>query len=121
MSLIRYQTPALSAWPSWDPWSTLRDEMNNLFEGPLCAASTRQTQLFKDGRLLSISTRQTMTSSPVVELPGMRKEDIELSLQDGMLTISGERKTETPDADKTARSERFVGKFRGSISATDAC
>ena len=46
MSLIRYQTPALSAWPSWDPWSTLRDEMNNLFEGPLWAASTRQTQLF---------------------------------------------------------------------------
>ncbi len=30
----------------------------------------------------------------VVELPGMRKEDIDLSMQDGILTISGERKEE---------------------------
>ena len=52
----------------------------------------------------------------VVELPGMRKEDIELSLHDGTLTISGERKEETPEGDKTARTERFVGKFRRSIS-----
>jgi HSP20 family molecular chaperone IbpA len=41
----------------------------------------------------------------------MRKEDIEISLHDGMLTISGERKDETPEGDKTARTERFVGKF----------
>ncbi len=116
MSLIRYPTPALSAWPSWDPWSTLRDEMNNLFEGPLWATPTRQTQLF-NGWTPALDLYQTNDDVvAVVELPGMRKEDIELSLQDGMLTISGERKTETPDADKTARSERFVGKFRRSIS-----
>ena len=46
----------------------------------------------------------------------MRKEDIEISLQDGMLTISGERKDETAEGDKNARTERFVGKFRRSIS-----
>ena len=27
----------------------------------------------------------------MVELPGMRREDIEISLHDGMLTIGGER------------------------------
>ena len=53
----------------------------------------------------------------VVELPGMRKEDIEISLHDGMLTISGERKDESADeGEKDGRSERFVGKFRRSIS-----
>jgi HSP20 family molecular chaperone IbpA len=34
----------------------------------------------------------------------MRKEDIEISLQDGMLTISGERKSETAEGDKAERN-----------------
>ncbi len=52
----------------------------------------------------------------VVELPGMRKEDVELSLHDGILTISGERKEDGAEGDKTTHTERFVGKFRRSIS-----
>jgi HSP20 family protein len=52
----------------------------------------------------------------VVELPGMRKEDIEISLHDGTLSISGERKSESSEGDKAARTERFVGKFRRSIA-----
>jgi HSP20 family protein len=31
----------------------------------------------------------------IVELPGMRKEEIEISLHDGTLTVSGERKRES--------------------------
>ena len=46
----------------------------------------------------------------------MRKEDIEISLQDGVLTIGGERKDETAEDDKNGRTERFVGKFRRSVS-----
>ena len=46
----------------------------------------------------------------------MRKEDIEISLHDGMLTINGERKSQTPEGDKAERTERYVGKFRRSIS-----
>ncbi len=45
----------------------------------------------------------------LVELPGMRKEDIEISLHDGTLTISGERKSETPtrvDASKVSATYR---------------
>ena len=33
-----------------------------------------------------------------------------------MLTISGERKMETQEGDKAERSERYVGKFRRSIT-----
>jgi len=46
----------------------------------------------------------------------MRKEDIEISLHDGMLTIAGERKMETPGGEKAERSERYIGKFRRSIT-----
>jgi HSP20 family protein len=47
----------------------------------------------------------------------MRKEDIEISLHDGMLTISGERKSESGNNGENAeRTERFTGKFRRSIT-----
>ena len=46
----------------------------------------------------------------------MRKEDIEISLHDGTLTISGERRREPLNGEKAERSERYVGKFRRSIT-----
>ena len=114
MSIIRYQSPEVLR--SIDRFANLRDEINTLFEGPFWPTSTRQAQLF-NGWTPALDLYQTNDDVvAVVELPGMRKEDIELSLQDGMLTISGERKDETAEGDKNARTERFVGKFRRSIS-----
>lgn len=116
MSLMRYQTPNIAGWPALDRWSNLRDEINSLFETPFLSAPMRQTQLF-NGWTPALDLYQTNDDVvAMIELPGMRKEDIELSLHDGMLTISGERKAETANGEKTARSERFVGKFRRSIS-----
>ena len=47
----------------------------------------------------------------------MRKEDIEISLHDGVLTLSGERKHEQKyDQGEIHRSERFVGKFQRTLS-----
>ena len=47
----------------------------------------------------------------------MRKEDIEIYLHDGTLTISGERKRENSrNGDKAERTERYVGTFRRSIA-----
>jgi HSP20 family protein len=52
----------------------------------------------------------------VVELPGMRKEVIDISLHDGTLTISGERKRESNNGETAQRTERYVGTFRRSIA-----
>jgi HSP20 family protein len=52
----------------------------------------------------------------VVELPGLRKENIEVSLVDGTLTISGERKDETSAENSASRTERSTGKFRRSVT-----
>jgi HSP20 family protein len=51
----------------------------------------------------------------VLELPGMRKEDIGISLHDGTLTISGERKSSSRNGEAAERTERYVGSFRRSI------
>ncbi len=48
-----------------------------------------------------------------VELPGMTREQIQINYQDGVLSISGERKSDYPQGQEpdAYRSERAVGKF----------
>ena|SRR5438105_5214567 len=116
MSLIPYQSPELSAWPSFDRWANLRDEMNRLFELPLAANLGRQAQLFSGWAPALDLYQNDDNIVAVVELPGMRKEDIEISLHDGMLTIAGERKTAVTNGENAERTERFSGKFRRSIT-----
>lgn len=115
MSLIRYQRPSVT-WPALGRLSNLRDELDSLFELPLLATFANQTQLFS-GWTPALDLYQSNDNVvAVVELPGMRKEDIEISLHDQVLTISGERKQETPESDNAERSERYIGKFRRSVT-----
>ena len=51
------------------------------------------------------------------DLPGIKKEDIKVSLEDNVLTISAERKTETEAQDrKFHRIERTFGKYQRSLN-----
>lgn len=116
MSLIRYQTPDTMAWPSLERWSTLRDDLNSLFEFPFWSSFARQGQLFSGWSPALDLYQNNDNVVAVIELPGMRKEDIEISLHDGILTISGERKSETSNGEKAERTERYVGKFRRNVT-----
>jgi HSP20 family protein len=50
------------------------------------------------------------------ELPGMRNEDLKTEVNEGMLTLSGERKFEEPADDvEYHRVERVTGKFSRSF------
>lgn len=50
------------------------------------------------------------------ELPGMKKDEIKLTVDQGVLTLSGERKVETQDKDqKHHRIERSFGSFTRSF------
>lgn len=54
-----------------------------------------------------------------VDLPGLKKEDIEISLDDGVLTISGERKFEHEEKEEGKafrRIERTYGAFSRSFT-----
>jgi HSP20 family protein len=115
MNLIRYRSPEVS-WPSLDRWTSLRDDLNSLFESPFWPGLGRTGQLFSAWSPALDLYQNNDNVVAVVELPGMRKEDIEISLHDGTLTISGERKGETPHGEKAERTERYVGTFRRSIT-----
>lgn len=116
MNLIRYQLPETSAWHSSDRWSNLRDEMNSLFELPLATSFGRQAQLFSGWSPALDLYENVDNIVAAVELPGMRREEIEISLQDGILTIAGDRKVVAHEGEKVERTERSAGKFRRSIT-----
>jgi HSP20 family protein len=117
VTLIRYQAPELAPWSAADRWSNLRDELNSFFELPFWSSFGRAGQLFTGWSPALDLYQSNDNVIAAVELPGMRKEDIEISLHDGTLTISGERKRESnSNGDKAERTERYVGAFRRSIA-----
>jgi HSP20 family protein len=117
MDLIRYQAPELTPWSAPDRWSNLRDELNSFFELPVWSSFARTGQLFTGWSPALDLYQSNDNVIAVVELPGMRKEDIEISLHDSTVTISGERKRENrSDGDKAERTERYIGRFRRSIA-----
>ncbi|MDB6174758.1 MAG: Heat shock protein Hsp20 [Chthoniobacteraceae bacterium] len=113
MSLIRYQPTELAAWTPFDRLATLRDEMNRLFD----VTQPSSTGLFGGWSPALDVYDQKESFLILCELPGMKKEDIEITVQDNTLTVSGERKMERERvAGETFRSERYFGKFQRSVT-----
>jgi len=55
-----------------------------------------------------------------LELPEVKKEEVKVTVENGTLTISGERKAETEEKNqKIHRTERFYGRFERSFSLPD--
>ena len=117
MTLIRYQAPELAPWSASDRWSNLRDDLNSFFELPVWSSFARAGQLFSGWSPALDLYQSNDNVIAVVELPGMRKEEIEISLHDGTLTVSGERKRKSSsNGEKAERTERYTGTFRRSIA-----
>ena len=101
MNLICYQYPQLTTRSSRDGFASLRDEMDHLFDFTWPA---RDSGLFS-GWSPALDVHDEKDNLIVhVELPGMKTDEIGISLHDGVLTVSGERKTER--AQKAPRHSR---------------
>ena len=106
----------LTMWRPFAGLESFTSQINNLFDETL-------------GRGWSSASSAGTTWTPAVdvleskdsyllraELPGMNKEDFNLEVKNGMLTISGERKLEQPVSNVQYRSvERIAGKFSRSF------
>lgn len=116
MNVMKWQRPTLSPWPTFGRLSDLRDEIDRLFESPL-SELTRSSQLLS-GWTPALDVYEEKDSFIVkAELPGMKKEDIEVSFHDGSLSISGERKSETKHEDaEVYRAERYFGRFQRTVT-----
>lgn len=117
MSLTRWQRPELNVWSPFRHLSMLRDEIDRLFDSPLNAL-TSNSQQFLNGWLPTVDLFEDRDHLVIkAELPGMKKEDIDISLHGDVLTLSGERKEEeTFDKAETYRAERFLGRFQRTLT-----
>lgn len=103
---------------SESPLSTLHREMNRLFDDALrgwdlpALAGTSSSQwswphveVAERGNALRVTA----------ELPGLSERDLELSVDDNILMIRGERRQENEDKDR-GYTERFYGRFERRIA-----
>lgn len=98
----------------------IRNQINRIFEDPFSFV-TAPTSFF-EGWSPSLDIYEDNDQITVrTELPGLRKEDISITLQDDTLTISGERKQEQERKEgETYRSERYFGRFQRSVTLPHA-
>src|SRR5580692_9736833 len=109
-NLTRWQRPELTSWPTFGRLFGLRDELDRLFEASF-GGLANAPQLLRVGNPAVDLYEDKDNVIVKAELPGMKREDIEVSLHDGVLSISGERKGEEKFEEAgTHRAERFVGR-----------
>jgi len=115
-NLTRWQRADMSVWPAFGRLFGLRDELDRFLENPL-AELGRGSQLLS-GWNPALDVFEDKNNVIVkAELPGMKKDEIEVSLHDGALSVSGERKSEEKFRDaEPYRSERFIGRFHRSVT-----
>lgn len=116
MTLLRWQRPEIARRNPWQQMSTLHQELNRMFENSSSPLAT--TQPFFGGWSPAIDLYENKDSFFLrAEVAGMKKEDLEITLHDGVLTVSGERKAEpVAETNETHRSERFFGRFQRSVT-----
>lgn len=101
MTLIRWKPHS----ELWDPFANLadiREEMSRFFDGAFVPAVDVVEE--KDNFLVKI------------DLPGLSKDDVNVTLQDNFLTVKGEKKHEAETKDANFyRKERVYGSFSRTV------
>jgi HSP20 family protein len=103
----------------WDPFQDLqsfRDEMNRALNRWFSREEGEEPVPRRWMPALDVT--ETSNAYHIdVEVPGMRPEDINVTVDQGMLTVSGERRSEEEKSERSFhRIERRYGSFRRSIS-----
>ena len=108
MRLIQYERPALAGF-GLGRLTTLQDQLEQLFDTQSAWVPALDVAENKDGFRVRL------------ELPGLKREDIDVALNDGDLVISGERKVEAAEEGTTVHlQERNYGKFSRTLTLPTA-
>lgn len=108
----------------WDPFGemlTLRDAMSQLFEDSFVNPARMPASNSLSMPLNVSETQETFRVEAVV--PGLKPEDLDITIQDNVLTIRGETRQEQQTGDKQANfhvMERRYGRFSRSITLPTA-
>ena len=106
----------------WEPFSAM-DEMFNRFPSlfgrwPKFAAESEGTLDWAPPVDISETGEEYLLRAA---LPAVKKEDVKVTVEDGMLTLSGERRQkEEEKSEKFHKVETFYGSFSRSFALPDA-
>jgi HSP20 family protein len=99
----------------WNPIGTLAgmeiDRLNRMF-------SALETEAFNQAWVPAVDIYETDTDEVVIkaELPDVKKEDIGVAVENNVLTLTGERKSEETKREQFQRVERRFGRFSRSFT-----
>ncbi len=102
----------------WDPFKelqSLQEKIDRIFEETLRG---REPAAFSGSWVPAVDIYETDDAIVLeAELPGMDEKDIEVRVEDNVLTIKGERKFEKEAKEENYyRMERYYGSFQRSFS-----
>ena len=108
----------------WDPFrdlTSIQDEINQMFErvfGRRGAGAGGEGAFGRATWAPAVDISERKDAYVVTaEVPGVKPEDLDVTLEDGLLTIQGERHAEEETSDRQYhRVERRYGGFRRSIT-----
>ena len=98
----------------WEPFRDVDDVFDRFFaesmrRWPRQGAATQPPREWAPAADVSETDGEYLIKA---ELPEVRKEDVSITVQDGVLTLAGERKQEkVEEQEKVHRVERFYGSF----------
>jgi len=104
----------------WDPFRdlvTLREKMNRLFEDAVISRG-EQKDLITSAWAPAVDIYEDENQLVLTaEIPGIEEKDVEIKLEDNMLSIQGERKMEKETKEENYhRLERAYGSFYRSFT-----
>ena len=117
MALIRwYPSREMTTFPS--EALSLQREMNRVFNSFFRAEAQEDSDLYAPNWLPALDVAEQDDEYLVkVELPGVGKDDIKITIQDNILTVRGEKKAEVETKKMNLhRVERSYGSFQRSVT-----
>lgn len=113
----------MTALMRWDPFRELEDmsdRLNRMFARPAARTNGKETMIVADW-VPTVDISETDGEYQIkAEIPDVKKEDVKVTLEDGVLTIQGERKQEKEEKGKKYhRVERSYGSFVRSFGLPD--
>ena len=119
MAIVKSRRPftspfAAGKFPGLPTFEDLENRMRTMFESPLGAFDTEFLAQPNAWLPATDITENDLELTLTAELPGLEQKDIEISIQDGMLLLKGE-KTEERKEDEEKRYhlfERAYGSFQ---------
>jgi HSP20 family protein len=105
---------------TWEPFKELEDvhnRLNRLFGKSLLPGNGEETVKLADWSPKADISETSEEYVVKAELPEVKKEDVKVSIEDGVLTLQGERKQEKEEKGKKFhRIERSYGSFLRSFT-----